>query len=139
MPYRLIFTSERVVAFYPNAKKAFRSGFKLFRIQRYGLGEWKKLLDSIGSEQMVSQGSDGVSDDMLREDVGRAYGSLAYDKIGGVMIRAGPSEREFNLLFRPADKMLIRGLEFCTARSALPQVKSLLGKTALSDRLELQI
>jgi hypothetical protein len=139
MPYRLIFTSERVIAFYPDAKKAFRSGIKLFKAYEYRGAKWKRLLDEAGSGQVVHHGSEGVSDEMLKADGERGYGSLAYTMIGGVVIRAGAREHEFNILFRPADKALIRGLEFCTARSALVEAKALLGKTELAGKVEARI
>ena len=139
MPYRLIFTSQRVIAFYPDAKKAFRSGIKLFKAYEYRGAKWRRLLDEAGGDRIVHYGGEGVSDEMLRADGEHGYGSLAYDRVGGVVIRAGAREREFNILFRPADKVLIRGLEFCTARSALAQAKTLLGKTALAGKMEAQI
>jgi hypothetical protein len=86
-----------------------------------------------------SYGNEGVSDEMLEADSKNGYGSLDYDKIGGVLLRAGEYEHEFNILFRPSDMVLIRGLEFCTARSALAQVKALLEKTKLSNKLEVEI
>jgi hypothetical protein len=139
MPYRLIFTSEKVIAFYPNPEKAFKSGLKVLKAYQYRGSKWKKLMDETDSNKIVSYGNEGVSDDMLEADSEHGYGSLDYDKIGGVLLRAGEYEHEFNILFRPSDMVLIRGLEFCTARSALAQVKALLEKTKLSNKLEVEI
>jgi hypothetical protein len=139
MPYRLIFASERVIAFYPDAKKAFRSGLKLFKAYENRGAKWKRVMDETGGNRIVCYGSEGISEEMLEAGGERGYGSLPYDKIGGVVLRRGANEQEFNILFRPAGKVLMRGLEFCTARSALGEVKALLEKTALSDKAELEI
>jgi hypothetical protein len=56
-----------------------------------------------------------------------------------ICLRQIEYKHEFNILFRPSDMILIRGLEFCTARSALAQVKALLEKTKLSNKLEVEI
>jgi hypothetical protein len=139
MPYRLIFTSERAIAFHPNPKKAFRSGLKVLKAYEYRGSKWKKLLDSVDSNKIVLYGKEEISEDMLITDEEHGYGSLPYDKIGGILLRSGAYENEFNILFRPSDMTLIRGLEFCTARSALDQVKSLLAKTKLSNKVETEI
>lgn len=139
MPYRLIFTSERVIAFYPDAKMEFKSGLKLFKAYKYRGARWKVLLEGTGGSPIVRYGSEGTSDEMLEADAGHGYGSLPYGNIGGVLLRAGAGEHEFNILFRPADKILIRGLEFCTTRTALADVKALIGKTALANKMEAQI
>jgi hypothetical protein len=139
MPYRLIFTSKRVIAFFPDPKKAFRSGLKVFKAYEYRSSKWKKILNEVGSSQVVFHNNEGISDDMLKPDEQHGYGSLDYDKIGGVLLRAGEYANEFNILFRPSEKVLIRGLEFSTVHSALDQVKSLLHKTPLSNKIEKEI
>jgi hypothetical protein len=139
MPYRLIFASDSVIAFYPDPKKAFKSGLKVFKAYEYRASKWRKLMSEVDGDQIVCSGNKGISEDMLDVEYKYGYGSLPYDKIGGVLLRAGAEEKEFNILFRPSDKVLIRGLEFCTALSALEQTKELLGKTKLSGKVESEI
>ncbi|MGD0729052.1 MAG: hypothetical protein ABR981_03175 [Candidatus Micrarchaeaceae archaeon] len=139
MPYKLIFTNESVIAFYPDPEKAFKSGFKVFKAYKYRESNWKKMMSEIDANTIVCNGNSGISDDMLQAKYEHGYGSLPYDKIGGVLLRKGINESEFNILFRPSDVVLMRGLEFCTARSALEQVKALLAKTKLSSKIEIEI
>lgn len=139
MPYRLIFTSERVVAFYPDAKKTFRSGLKLFKTHEYRSAKWKKMLEEIKDGKIVYDGDEGVTSNMLSVGSEQGYGSMAYDKIGCVLLKPGADEAEFNMQFGPSEKILMRGLEFCTARSVLTDVKALLEKTPLSGKLDSKI
>ncbi len=136
MPYRLIFTSDKVIAFYPDPKKTFRSGLKVFKAYKYRGGKWAGLIKGMGADDIVSDGSENVSNEMLGVDSTQGYGSMPYDKIGGVMFRAGEFDSTFNILFRPSDATLVRGLEFSTARSALTSIRALLGKTSLSNKIE---
>lgn len=138
MPYRLIFTSEQVIAFYPDPQKAFRSGFKLFKAYNYREVKWKKLVEEVGSN-VVFNGKEGINDEMLKTDEKQGYGSMPYSKIGGVLLKAGSYGYEFEMSFKLSEAVIMRGLQFVAPRSALADIKTLLGKTPLSNKIESQL